>query len=173
MMRELPRWVSIGYISGAHGIKGELKITPATDDPSRFDLLDSVNLFSPSGRPKKFEIEQVRYHSKFVLLKLKSINSRNDAEFLRGYDCKIRREDCLELPPDHYYQFELIGLEVQSVDGQYIGTVEDILEMPANDVYVVKNKTQEVLIPATKNIVKQVDLDRGVIFIELLDGLVD
>jgi 16S rRNA processing protein RimM len=172
-VRELPEWVSIGYINGAHGIKGELRVTPWTDDPQRFLLLKKVMLFSSGGAIGQFIVEQVRYPQKFLLLKLKEINTRTDAEALKGSEIKIPRKKCLQLPPDHYYHFELVGLRVESVEGQFIGVITDIMEMPANDVYVVRNGDQEILIPAIKDVIKQVDLKNSIMKIFMLDGLVD
>jgi len=172
-VRELQKWVSIGQVIGAHGIKGELKVYPLTDNPKRYDLLESVWIFSSQSACGNFFIEKVRYLKNKIILKLKGIDCRTEAENLKGVELKIKREQCLTLPIDHYYYFDLIGLFVKSTEGVPIGRLVDILEMPANDVYIVASEEKEFLIPAIKQIIKAVDLKNGTMTIELLDGLLD
>lgn len=172
-MRKLPEWVSIGCVTGAHGIKGELKVTPWTDDPQRFRLLKEVTVLSSTGSKGLYQIESVRFPHKSMLLKLKEVSDRTTAETFKGSELKIPREECVQLPPDHYYHFELVGLKVESVEGQFIGIIKDVMDLPANDVYVVEGADKEILIPAIKDVVKQIDLESGIMKIFLLDGLVE
>ncbi len=172
-MREFPEWVSIGYINGAHGIKGELKVIPLTERPRRFELLQTLHLSSNATAPSPFEIEGVRFALNSILLKLKGVDTRTQAEQLKGFEILIPGSACVKLPEDEYYHFELIGLTVKSTTGENIGTITNILEMPANDIYVVKNLDREILIPAVKEFVKKIDLEEGIMVIQVLDGLIE
>ncbi len=172
-MEKLPDWVSIGYINGAHGIRGEVRVQPLTDNPQPLALLEEIFLVSSDNKRQIYQIESTRSHQQFILLKLKDVETRNDAEALKGFSLEVDRETCVELPADHYYHFELIGLRVESTQHEYIGTITQILEMPANDVYVVGNEEREYLIPAIKDVVKQVDKEKKMMVIEVLEGLLD
>jgi len=172
-VEKLPDWVSIGYINGAHGIRGEVKVLPLTDNPHRLALLDEISLVSPDNKRQNYQIESTRVHQRYILLKLKDVETRNDAEALKGYSIEIDQKSCLELPVDYYYHFELIGLRVESTQNEYIGTITSILEMPANDVYVVCNEEREYLIPAIKDVIKHVDKEKKTMVIEVLEGLLD
>lgn len=169
--KNLPQWVTIGIVTGAHGINGELKVVPMTDDPQRFRLLKSISFESPANNLREYLIQRVRLQTKSVLLKLDGIDDRTRAEQLKGVELKIPREACLELPENEFYIFQLIGLLVYSSHGEYIGKLTDVMEMPANDVYVVQAAEKELLIPAIKDVVKKIDLEQGVMTIELLEGL--
>lgn len=172
-MEKLPDWVSIGYINGAHGIRGEVRVVPLTDNPQRLELLDELFLVSPAGNRQIYQIEATRFHQRYVLLKLKDVDTRNAAEALKGFSIEIDQDACLELPADHYYHFELIGLRVESTQNEYIGTITKILEMPANDVYIVCNDEREYLIPAIKDVIKHVDKEKKIMLIEVIEGLLD
>lgn len=169
--KSLPEWVTIGVVSGAHGIQGEIKVVPMTDDPQRFRLLDQIYLDFSANNLKSYTIQRVRFQKRTILLKLEGIEDRSTVEQLQGIELKIPRESCLELPDDQYYIFQIIGLAVYSTDGQWLGKLSDVMQMPANDVYVVQNGEQEILIPAIKDVIKKVDLETGVMTIELLEGL--
>lgn len=172
-MEKLPGWVSIGYINGAHGIRGEVRILPLSDNPQRLELLDEVFVVSPNKKRQIYQIESTRVHQRFILLKFKDVDTRNDAEALKGFSIEIKQDTCLELPADQYYHFELIGLRVESTRNEYIGTITRILEMPANDVYIVCNGEREYLIPAIKDVIKHIDKEKKIMFIEVLEGLLD
>ena len=171
--KNLPQWVSIGFVSGAHGIKGELKVVPLTDDPQRFRLLENISLVFRANTLREFTVLGVRFQKKYVLLRLNGIDDRTAAEQLKGFELKIPRKLCMELPEDRYYHFQLIGLSVHSTSGDYLGKVSDVMDMPANDVYVVHDAEKEILVPAIKDVVKKIDLEQGVMTIELIEGLVD
>lgn len=170
--KSLPDWISVGVVSGAHGIKGELKVLPTTDEPGRFRLLKSISLEYPANTLKEYPVQAVRFQKSAVLLKLDGIDNRTNAEQLKGLELKIPRDSCLKLPEDHYYYFQLIGLLVYSVDGEYLGKLTDVMEMPANDVYIIKDAANEFLIPAIKDVIKAVDLENGIMTIEVLEGLI-
>ena len=161
-MKELPAWVTIGAVNGAHGIRGEIKVFPLTDDVQRFLVLKSIKITGPNQAEQTYTIKNVRVNSKgLALLKVDGIDDRNAAEKLKGCLVSIPRELCPELDADQYYHFELLGLRVETTTGEYLGEIADILEMPASDVYVVRNSEREVLIPAVRQIVKEVSIEPG------------
>lgn len=170
-MKERPEFVSIGIITKAHGIKGELLVIPITEDPPQFEKLKNISIKSVKEERKSFAIERVRIGTNGIILKLHGIDDRNSALALKGYYIDKRLDECEPLTPDEYYIFDLIGLEVRTTDNRSIGEVKEVLTLPANDVYVVMNGTREFLIPAIKDVVKNVDLENEVILIEPIDGL--
>ena len=116
----------------------------------------------------------VRFSNKFVFLKLLGINNREDTETLRGCDILIDESDLIKLSPGEYFVHEVIGCQVVSEDGLKLGEVIDISQYSSNDVYVVKNEAgKEVLIPATIEVIKQVDIEQKRIVVHLLEGLLD
>lgn len=156
--------VAIGKIVAPHGVRGDVRVVPLTDFPERFCELDSILL--EDGR--NIEVENAHFHKQFILLKLRGINTRNDIDFLRGKLIYVKKEDLVPLPTGHYYQFEIIGLDVYTVQEQYIGKVTDILSTGSNDVYIAEKEGQKpVLIPALKDVVRKIDLDGGKMIVEL------
>ncbi len=156
--------VAIGKIVAPHGVRGDVRVIPLTDFPERFYELKYILLENGS----KIEVEDAHFHKQFVLLKFRGLNTRNDIEHLRGKLIYVKREDLVPLPEGHYYQFEIIGLEVYTGQGQYIGEVTDILSTGSNDVYVAEREGQKpVLIPALKEVVRKIDLDGGKMIVEL------
>jgi 16S rRNA processing protein RimM len=156
-------------VLGAHGIHGELKCRVVTDFPSRrFKRGSQVFL-----RGKACSVEAARIQGQTVLLKLAEIGDRDAAQALRGTDVEVPTEAALKLPRGQFYWHEVIGLNVEVVaSGEVVGRVADILETGANDVYIVKNaRGQEILIPAIKDVVKQIDPSAGRMLIEPLPGL--
>lgn len=172
-MRILPEWISIGSINGAHGVKGEIRITPASKDPSRIKKFKLVQIESPEGDTSFFVIEKARVNGRYALIKLKDVETRDQALALKGSTIQIKRTDCPPLPADEYYYFDLIGITVKTTEGEVLGEISDILDMPANDVYVVSMGDREALIPAIKEVVKRVDLDREEMIIKVMDGLLE
>ncbi len=168
-----PELVSIGIIGKAHGIKGEVSVTPLTDNPQRFEQLNFVTIEYVDGRRAKLAIETVRRQGNRILLKFKEVTTRNVAETLNGAYVSIPHDELSELPEDSYYIFDLVGLEVVTTEGKRIGRLEEVLDFPANDVYVVKDDGKEYLIPAIKDVVKKVDLEKGIMQIEPIEGLLE
>ena len=120
-----------------------------------------------------YEIETVRYHKNFVLLKFKGIDTMNAAELLKNSLLRIDRKDALPLKKDEYYQCDLYGLRVVTDTGRDLGKLTDILMTGSNDVYVVRNEEKEILIPAIKQCILKVDLEAGEMLVHLLEGLED
>lgn len=171
MMKE--EYLEVGNIVNTHGVKGELKVISQTDYPERFEELKQVYV-EIKGSLKLFDIKGVRYIKGMVLLKLGGIDDMNAAEALKGCSVKINRKDARKLPEGSFLICDLIGLKVSTVSGELLGTVQDVLQLGSNDVYVTRNASgREILIPALKSVVKNVDIQGGTMQVELPKGLVD
>ena len=165
-------FLQVGVITATHGIRGEVKVFPTTDDPERF--LDLETVYLDTGREKKLlTISSVKFFKQFVILKFKGIDDINDIERYRGKSLYVTRENAVKLKKDEYFIADLIGLFVENEDGSFQGTLKDVLETGANDVYIVtdQNTGKEVLIPAIKDCILQVDVEQGFMKVHLLDGL--
>ncbi len=170
--QDTTEWATIGKIVAPFGIRGELKVFSLTDVPDRFATLESVYL-SPDY--VRHAIETVRpYKGDMVLLKLAEINDATRAETLRGHDLCIPMNQLAKLPPNSYYQHDILHLRVHTLDGRDVGSIVDIITTGSNDVYVIKGVDgKEILIPAIKEVVKQIDLIRRMMYIEPMRGLLD
>lgn len=162
---------TIGKIVNTHGVKGELRIKPTTDDIKRFEKLKKVYVYQKDLQT--YEIESIRYHKSFVLLKFKGIDTLDAAELLKNATLKIDRKDSLPLGQDEYYISDLYGLKVETEDGRYLGDMTDILYTGSNDVYVVKHPEtgKQMLIPAIKQCILSVDIGESIMKVHLLEGL--
>ncbi len=161
----------VGKIVNTQGIKGVVRVIPMTDDIKRFELLKKI--YVSDKVDELYEIESVGYHKQFVLLKFKGIDDMTTAELkLKNKMLKIDDIDALPLEEDEFYIRDLIGCTVITTEGETLGKIVDILFTGANDVYVVKTDDKDVLIPATKNCVKNIDIENSEITIELLKGLI-
>ena len=164
-------YFEIGQIVNHFGIKGMLKVNPFTEDISKFKTLNSI-LLEKENKLIKIEIEEVKYSKSQILLKIKGINTIEEAEKYRGCYLKIARKDAKKLPKDTYFIADLIGLKVYTDEGILLGKVDDIYNSGANDIYVVKDeKGKQILLPAIKEVIKQVDLEQEKIIVHLLKGL--
>lgn len=165
--------LQVGIISSTHGIKGEVKVFPTTDDANRFRKLEEVLL--DTGRERlSLQIEGVRFFKKFAILKFKGYDSINDIEKYKGASLLVQRKDAVKLQRDEYFIADLIGMEVANEDGSFRGVLKDVLKTGANDVYVVSRESgSDVLIPAIRDCVLSVDLSAGRMKVHLLDGLLD
>lgn len=163
----------IGVITQTHGIKGEVKVFPTTDDVKRFKRLEKVTI--DSGK-KRFEaeIESVKFFKQFVILKFKGFNTIEDIQPYKQAKLLVDREHAVRLRRDEYFVADLIGTKVVSDEGVLLGVMADVIETGANDVYVVQNEAgEELLFPAIKECVKEVDLENGVITLHVMEGLLD
>lgn len=163
----------VGVISSTHGVKGEVKVYPTTDDISRFNNLKKVIL--DTGREHvDLEIQGVKFSKKMVILKFKGYDSINDIEKYKGKDLLISRDQAVELGPDENFIVDLIGLLVVTEDGTKLGTLTDVIKTGANDVYEVTTaEGKEVLLPAIRECVLDVDLTAGTVTVRIMDGLLD
>ena len=163
----------IGYILKPQGLKGELKVESVTPYLERFNRLDRVYL-QLKEKKQTYSIENVRISDRFVYLKFTEINSRDDAELLRNAEVLIEEKDLIQPAPDEYFIHDLIGCQVISENNDVIGVLSDVIQMSSNDVYVLKNgEGIEILIPATKEIVKRVNVGQKQIIIHVLEGLLE
>lgn len=168
----MQEFFEIGQIVNTYGIKGFLKILPYTDDIKKFEKLKTIEI-NKKGTLTKYEIEEVKYSKNTVLLKLKGIDDINEAEKYRNCYIRINREDNEKLPEDTYYIVDLIGLEVVTTDGETLGKLQDIFKTGSNDVYVVKDEFgKQILLPAIESVIKEINLDKKIITVELIEGLI-
>lgn len=163
----------VGVISSTHGVRGEVKVFPTTDDPKRFKKLKTVML--DTGREKlTLNIEQVKFFKNMVILKFKEFNDINEIEKYKGKDLLINRDQAVKLAPNENFIVDLIGLKVVTDEGVEFGTLKDVMETGANDVYIIDgNDGKEYLFPAIKQCILKIDLEAGVITVHILDGLLD
>lgn len=163
--------LKVGVITTTHGVRGEVKVFPTTDDAQRFLDLDYVLL--DTGRElRRLEIEHVKFFKNLAILKFKGIDNINDIEIYKGRDLWIPREEAQELGENEYYIADLIGMNVILEDGSAFGTLKDVMETGANDVYVVETGDgREILLPAIKECVRKVDVDNSVMTVHLMKGL--
>lgn len=163
----------VGVITSTHGIKGEVKVFPTTDDANRFKKLKKVIL--DTGKEKiDMEITGVRFFKNMVILKFKGIDDINDVEKYRKAELYVTRENAVPLKKNEYYIADLIGMDVVSDEDEELGVIDDVLQTGANDVYVIKKAgCQDLLIPAIKDCVKDVDVEGGKMIVHLLEGLRD
>lgn len=164
-----PGYLAVGRILRPWGVRGELKVEILTEDPARFERLETVYvgpLFVP------YRLERARLHSGAVLLKLAGCDDRTAAEVLRGLLVQVAMEDALPLEEGEYWAYQILGLEVWTSDGDLLGVVQEVLDTGANDVYVVRGRSgREVLIPALKSVVLDIDLAAERMLVELPEGL--
>ncbi len=165
--------LQVGIISSTHGIKGEVKVFPTTDDVSRFKMLKEVLL--DTGREKiTLNIESVRFFKQFAIIKFKGYDNINDIELYKGKSLFVTRENAVTLEEDEYFIADLIGICVVSDDESLQGKLRDVIETGANDVYIIDLEDgRELLLPAIKECVLQIDLDENIMKIHVLDGLLD
>ena len=163
----------IGRIQATHGIRGQLRVVPFAGDASSISQLNKVLLKSQAGAMEEFSVASAKMHGKKVILTLKSFDNINQVLHLVGREIYAERSALPELPPDEFYWSDLLGLQVETEEGEALGELVDIIETGANDVYVVKKDGREVLIPALDDVVLAVDLDQGTMTVSLPEGLLD
>ena len=163
----------VGVITSTHGVRGEVKVFPTTDDMNRFKKLKSV-ILDTGKEHKTLNIEGVKFFKNMVILKFKGLDNINDVEMWRQKDLLITRDQAVKLSPDENFIVDLIGLTVMTDEGEKLGVMQDVLQTGANDVYIVKMESgKEVLLPAIKDCILNVDLEKGEMLVHVLDGLLD
>ena len=165
--------LQVGIITSTHGVRGEVKVYPTTDDPRRFRRLKEVVL--DTGKEKmNLEIEGVKFFKQFVILKFKGLDNINNIEKYRQKSLYVTRKNTVRLQRDEYFIADLIGLKVQDEDGKELGTVKDVIETGANDVYEVEMADgKSLLLPAIKQCILNVDVENGTMQVHVLEGLLD
>ena len=164
--------LQVGVISSTHGVRGEVKVFPTTDDVRRFKKLKKVIL--DTGKEQlPLEVEQVKFFKQFAILKFKGIDNINDIEKYKGKSLLVDRENAVRLRKDEYFIADMIGIKVFTEDGKEFGTLKDVIETGANDVYAIETEEYgEVLVPAIKQCILDVDIENEKMTIHLLEGLV-
>ncbi|NLL00784.1 MAG: ribosome maturation factor RimM [Clostridiales bacterium] len=164
-------FLRVGVITTTHGIRGEVKVFPTTDDINRFDYLKQVYL--DTGKEYlPLKIENVKYFKQLVILKFKDINDINDIEKYKGKDLLIQRDDAIPLEEDEYFISDLLDSKVYTEDGAKLGILTEVLSSSANDVYVVKTQdNKELLLPSIKECILDIDTSNKKITVHLMDGL--
>lgn len=165
--------LQVGAILDTHGLRGEVKVFPTTDDPGRYNYLEDVILEDKSGKQITLVVEKVRYFKNLVIVKFKDLDNINDVEQYKKCNLYVTRENAVELEADEYFVADLIGLTAKTDEGEELGQIKDVLTTGANDVYVIDTKEGELLVPAIHDCVQEVDLEAGVMTLHLLPGLRD
>ncbi len=162
--------LQIGVITSVHGVRGEVKVFPMTDDPKRFSLLKTC-LMGNDKKTDEIGIDSVKYFKQFVIIKFAGIESRDEAEKLRNKNLYVRRDQAVNLKKDEYFIADLIDCAVYTDEGEQLGHISDVYQTGANDVYVVTDGCEEILIPAIHDCILSVDVDERKIIVHLLEGL--
>ena len=162
----------VGIYTNTHGIRGEIKVFPTTDDPKRFKKLKKVILRAPKEE-RVLEIESVRFAKQMVLLKFRGIDNINDIEPLKGAGLFVPREEAIPLKKNEYFIADLIGLMVYTDEGEELGRLSEVIQTGANDVYAVQTAQGELLLPAIADCVQEVDIEAGTMTVHIMEGLRD
>ena len=168
----MEKQLQAGVITSTHGIRGEVKVFPTTDDAQYFRELKKVYL--DTGKEQiPLEIEHVKFFKQFAILKFKGIDNINDIEKYKGKSLMIDREDASPLGENEYYIGDMIGMDVYTDDpAEHFGVLRDVLETGANDVYIIdSDRHGEVLIPAIRQCILRVDTEKNEMHIHLMEGL--
>ena len=165
--------LQVGVISSTHGVRGEVKVFPTTDDVNRFKKLKKV-ILDTGKEQKELEIQGVKFFKQMVILKFKGIDNINDIEKYKGKSLYVTREHAVKLKKDEYFIADLIDMQVTLEDGTEFGTLTDVMKTGANDVYCIQTeKYGEVLVPAIGECICQVDVEARKMIIHLMPGLVE
>ena len=161
--------LEIGQVVNTHGVRGELKIMPWCDDP---EIYNELEYFYIDG--KKYNIKRTRLHKNCEIVAVEGIDNINDAELLKNKIVTVEREALGELPEGTYYIADLLGLEVKTDEGKFLGKIFDVISTGSNDVYHLKaDGKKDVLIPVIDEVVKEVNIEDGYVIVTLMKGLVD
>ncbi len=168
-------YYQIGKIVNTHGIKGEVRVQATTDFPEkRFAIGEKVYVFKNQKLVKELTIKSHRKHKQFDLLSFEGLEDINLVEDLKQADLKISADQQDELTEGQYYYHEIIGLDVFDLEGNELGQISEIMQSGANDVWIIKRKQKaDLLIPAIKDVVKEIQIENHKVIIDLLDGLDD
>ena len=165
-----PRFLVIGRVVKSHGVRGEVKVEVHTELPERFGWLEEV--YIGLSDPKPAAVEQVRFHKSWVLLKLAGYDNRNDADKLRAQWLLVPEDEALPLEEGEYYLYQIIGCTVVSDQGEILGKITEVIETKANNVFVIKKPSDEILLPDIDEVILDVDLDNRRVLVHLIPGLI-
>jgi 16S rRNA processing protein RimM len=161
----------IGRVVKLHGVSGKVKVEYFGEDLHRLSLYREIFIEDEKGRPKAYEILEAIPQPPRLILRLKGIEKVEEAEPLMGKEILIEKEALLELEEGEYYWVDLLGMKVETQGGKRIGEVREIFPTGANDVYVVEGKRGEILLPATEEVIRSIDLKKGVMKVVRMEGL--
>ncbi len=169
----MEQMLRVGVITSTHGIRGEVKVFPTTDDVNRFKKLKKV--FLEVGKEyKELKISSVKFFKNMVIIKFEGLNNINDVERFRQLSLYVTREDAVKCEEGEYFIADLIGLQVVTDTGETLGILKDVLQTGANDVYIVEMENKkEVLLPAIKDCILNVSLEENKMEVHVLEGLLD
>jgi 16S rRNA processing protein RimM len=170
-MAGLDSSIEAGAVVRPHGIKGEVILDLKNDLVELIRPGLQVMLVAPGGARSPLEVEGARDHNGRLIVKFEGVGTRNDAEELRAHVVWLSRAQIGELPEGRYFVQDILGLSVLSDTGERLGTVDEVLSMPANDVYVVRGEGGEILIPVIDEVVREIDVEGGSIVVHLMEGL--
>jgi 16S rRNA processing protein RimM len=163
-------WIAVGQVAGVFGPRGEIKVRPLGRFPQRFRELRHVYV-GEEHRPAV--VLQRRLGDKSVVLRLDMLTSREAARDLIGTYLYVPESEAIQLPKGEYFVHQIVGLDVVTAEGEALGSIADVLQTGSNDVYVVQGPRGEVLVPALKDVIQNIDLDAGTMTVALPPGLVD
>ena len=164
-------WMPIGQVVGAHGINGAVKIHFYDDRPRALDTGDTLHLSVSEGTRTAYAVEWARPHKRNYIVGLEGVDDRDKAQALKDARVVVPRSAMPDLEEDTFYWVDLIGMDVYTVTDRYLGQIESIIPTGSNDVYVVKDDGAETLVPALKTVVKDVDLEKKAMRVDLPEGL--
>lgn len=169
----MEKYFRVGVIANTHGIRGEVKVYPTTDDINRFKKLKKCIL--DTGKEYiDLNVESVKFFKNMVILKFKEYNNINDIECYKGKDILVSRDNAVKLEKGEYYIADILGTKVILEDGSEFGVLEDVMQTGANDVYVVKTlDNKEVLLPKIDECVKKLDIENKIVTVHIMKGLLD
>ena len=168
----MDKYFEIGQIVNTNGLKGVVKVKPFTDDIKEFETFENIYV-QIKAELVEYKIESVRYAKNMVFLKLKGIDTIEEAESLRSFYIKVERDALPKLEENTYYIVDLLECEVVTIDGENLGKMDDIFNTGSNDIYVVKNEEgKQILLPAIKEVIKDVDIPNKKITVKLMEGLI-
>ena len=168
----MDKYFEIGQIVNTNGLKGVVKVKPFTDDITEFETFESIYV-QKKAELVELKIQSVRYSKNMVFLKLEGIDTIEEAEKLRNFYIKVERDALPKLEENSYYIVDLLECEVVTIDGENLGKMDDIFNTGSNDVYVVKNEEgKQILLPAIKEVIKNVDIPNKKITVKLMEGLI-
>jgi len=167
----MDEFLSVGVITTAHGVHGEVKVFPTTDDVKRFKKCKELLLDKGNG-PERIKVQGVKFFKQFVIIKLDGINTMDDALLLKNKPLLVTRDMAVKCEEDEYFIADLIDVKVYDEDDNYIGNISEVYQTGANDVYEIKRSDEStVLIPAIKECIKSVDIKNCKMIIHIMDGL--
>lgn len=169
----MEQFLRVGVISSTHGVRGEVKVFPTTDDPARFKKLKKVILDTKNGH-MELEIQGVKFFKNQVILKFKGYDNINDIEKYKGMDLLVSREDAVPLEENENFIVDLIDMTVVKDTGEVLGTLTDVMQTGANDVYVVETpQKKEILLPAIRDCILDVNVEEKRMLVHVPEGLLD